>query len=82
MMTVIGSIGAFLLGVCSVPLALQSYREKKSDISGAFLWTWFIGEILTFIYALHLKDIPLTLNYLCNILLIGVVIYYKLFPKK
>ena len=80
----IGFLGAFLLAACGVPLAWESYKTGKSNINTPFLWTWFIGEIVTLAYIMlkHGLDLPLIANYSGNILLISVVLRYKYFPRE
>jgi uncharacterized protein with PQ loop repeat len=76
---IFGYTGAFLLSICGLPQAYQSYITKSSEgISGYFLTLWLLGEICFTIYILPKKDIPLLLNYFFNIFLICVIIYYKI----
>jgi hypothetical protein len=48
-------------------------------VNGTFLWLWGVGEILLVIYVLGTnKDLILLMNYLLNILIIGVIAFYKI----
>jgi uncharacterized protein with PQ loop repeat len=78
--TLIGILGSLLLAVCGLPQAIQSFKTKTSSgVNGAFLFMWGIGEILLLVYVLGTtKDPILLLNYMFNIILIGVIAYYKI----
>jgi uncharacterized protein with PQ loop repeat len=77
--TLTGLLGALLLAVCGLPQAIQSFKTKTSSgVNGAFLFMWGVGEILLTVYVLGTtKDPILLMNYIFNIILIGVIAYYK-----
>lgn len=86
----IGWVGNLLFAVCAIPQVIKTFRSKKTeDLSILFLWLWFTGELLTFIYivvgdfesdTLHL---PLYFNYVVNIFLASFLVYAKYaYPKK
>lgn len=78
----LGWIGSWCLAVCGVPAAYKSYKDGHSDgLSGMFVFLWLAGEVLTLIYVAPKKDWPLIFNYLSNISLISVMVYYKLYPR-
>ena len=78
----IGWIGSIMLAICGLPQAIESFKTKSSaGLTWGFLFLWFTGEILTFIYVLPKMDLPLLLNYSANIIFLGIIIYYKIFPK-
>lgn len=71
------------LALCGVPQAIQSYQDKHSHgISWGFLLLWGFGEIFAMIYVFEKLDIPLLMNYAANILIVGVMVYYKIKPHK
>jgi uncharacterized protein with PQ loop repeat len=75
----IGWIGSFMLAICAVPQAYKSYVDKHSDgISWYFLLLWLFGEVFLLIYVINKLDIPLIINYLCNIFIVVVILYYKI----
>lgn len=82
---IIGWIGSLFLGICAIPQAFKSWRQKHSKgLSCLTLALWFLGEILVFIYTvveITPLPYPLLFNYLLNILLLLIIIYYKWFPK-
>ena len=80
----IGFIGAALLAICALPQAAQSYKQGHSQgINDTFLWCWFCGEMLMLSYVLRYVDGygPLFWNYLINTILLGIIVYYKYFPR-
>lgn len=82
-MDIIGWFGAILLAFCAIPQAIQSWHDKHSNgLNWIFIASWFIGEICTLIYVLPKADFPLIFNYAMNIILLGVIIYYKIWPSK
>lgn len=80
----LGWIGALCLACCAVPQSIMSIKQGHSDgISKGLLWFWSLGEIFTLIYIWYgSRDLPLLVNYGANIVFIGVVIWYKVFPRE
>jgi len=81
MIEAFGIAGAILLALCAAPQAILSYKQKHSSgVSSTFLSMWFFGEILMLAYvAIVSPDWILISNYILNIVLVGVIIYYKVF---
>lgn len=80
---VFGWLGALLLSVCGLPQMIESIIKRKTEgISITFLWSWFVGEILTLIYisSQNVLSIQLLLNYSLNVVFIAVILYYYYFP--
>jgi hypothetical protein len=78
MMEAIGWLGAMMLALCGAPAAYKVYKDKSAEgLSGAFIGLWLGGEILTLTYVLPIGSIPLIANYALNIVLVGVMAYYK-----
>lgn len=80
LLEIIGWIGTFFFSVCGLPQAIKSWRERSADgISWAFLFMWMAGEILTTIYTAFQPQllVPLLVNYAFNIVLIGIIMYWK-----
>jgi len=86
----IGWIGNILFAVCAIPQVIKTYRSKSvKDLSILFLWLWFVGELLTFIYIINgdmetaTFHFPLYFNYIVNIFMACFLIYAKyVYPKK
>jgi len=82
-MEVFAWIGSILLAVCSVPQAYQSYREGHSrGISMAMIYMWASGEVFTLIYTVYIQEWALAINYGMNLLVLCVIIYYRIFPRR
>jgi uncharacterized protein with PQ loop repeat len=80
---ILGWLGSMCLALCGVPQAIQSYQDKHSHgISWGFLLLWGFGEIFAMIYVFEKLDIPLLMNYAANILIVGIMVYYKIKPHK
>ncbi|TAL34024.1 MAG: hypothetical protein EPN93_12590 [Spirochaetes bacterium] len=84
MLEFIGISGSLLLSLCGLPQAVQSLRNRHSHgISYGFIWMWVTGEIALLIYvAGTTADLILIVNYLFNLLIGGVILWFKLFPAK
>ena len=86
----IGWIGNILFAICGIPQVIKTFRSKSvKDLSVFFLWMWFAGEFLTFIYIVigdmetDTFHFPLYFNYVVNIFMVCFLIYAKYFyPKK
>ncbi len=80
MINFIGIIGSTLLALCGLPQAIQSIRTKSSaGISTLFLLMWGLGEIFVLWYILETSvDWILITNYVFNIILVGIIAFYKI----
>jgi uncharacterized protein with PQ loop repeat len=80
----LGIVGMLCFAICSIPQAYKSFKDgNSSGISHAFLWLWISGEVLTLLYVfLTSCDIILVLNYIFNLLFLGIITMYKFFPRK
>lgn len=82
-MEIVGWVGSILLAFCGLPQAWESYRTKSSEgLTWSFLIMWGVGEILTVAYIIPKWHWPLIFNYTANILFIGIIVYYKIKPRK
>lgn len=83
MFQILGWIGSLCLAGCGIPQAWVSYKDKHSDgISWAFLLLWAFGEVFAIIYVYDKLDMPLLVNYGVNLLIVGIMLYYKIYPKR
>lgn len=80
----IGWIGGILFAICGIPQAWHSWKHKHSDgLTWAFLTTWAGGEILTLAYVAHKDDVvPLLVNYICNLICLLIILWFKAFPRR
>jgi uncharacterized protein with PQ loop repeat len=78
-MELIGWLGSICFALCALPQAIHAYKTKSAEgITWGLLSLWFIGEILTIIYVLPKGYAPLLFNYISNIVLLSIIIYYKI----
>jgi uncharacterized protein with PQ loop repeat len=73
----IGYIGGVLLAICSVPEVFRTIKDSTCHLGWTFLLLWFFGELFMIVYAFHLWDYPLLFNYGFNLLLVGIMLFYK-----
>jgi uncharacterized protein with PQ loop repeat len=79
---IIGWLGSICLAICGIPQAWMSFKDKHSHgISWAFILLWAFGEAFALAYVYDKLDLPLVVNYLTNILIVGVILYFKINPK-
>ena len=82
MIEIIGWLGSICLAICGLPQAWMSYRDKNSHgISWGFVLLWAFGEAFALTYVYDKLDLPLVVNYMTNILIVGVILYYKINPS-
>jgi uncharacterized protein with PQ loop repeat len=79
---ILGWLGSICLAICGLPQAWQSIKDKHSHgISWGFVLLWAFGEVFALAYVYDKLDLPLLLNYATNILILGVILYFKINPK-
>ena len=82
MLELVGWIGAVCLGVCAVPQTIKTVKQGHArGISLSFLLLWIVGEMLTFVYVLPKKDLPLLVNYGLNLICLSVILRYRMQPR-
>jgi len=80
---ILGWLGSICLAICGLPQAWMSFKDKHSHgISWAFILLWAFGEAFALAYVYDKLDLPLVMNYLTNILIVGVILYFKIKPGK
>ena len=80
-METIGYLGGLLLAICGIPEVIRTIKDGRCHLGWPFLLLWFWGEILMEIYSIELWDYPLMFNYSANIVLVGIMLYYKIKTK-
>jgi uncharacterized protein with PQ loop repeat len=82
MIELIGWIAAVCFAICGLPQTIKCIREKNANgLSWGFLILWLLGEILMLTYVVIRLDTnaPMLFNYIGNLIMLGVMIYYKIF---
>lgn len=81
-MILIGWIGGILLALSSIPQAIRTVRDGNADgLSGFFIASWLIGEVLSLVYIGPTFNWPLIANYGINLLIVSLIGYYKVWPR-
>lgn len=82
-MDIIAWLGSILLAFCGLPLCLQSiFQGHMRGVNLLFLVSWWLGEILLFMYILvDISSPQLLTNYAINIIFTSTMLWYKLFPR-
>lgn len=76
-------VGAFCFAVCGIPQALKCRRQGHAHgISHAMLVLWSIGEVCMLAYTLHMRNAPLFFNYAANLIVLGAIWHYRLWPNR
>lgn len=68
----------------AIPQAIKSIKDGHSKgIAGGYVILLLTGFSLMSIYLILTKPVvPVIVNYLCNIIMMLTIGYYKLFPRK
>lgn len=77
----IGWLGNNLLAFCGLPAVVDVvYKGSADGYSTVFILMWLSGEILALVYVLNRDkgQLPTLYNYVINIILISIIVYYKL----
>jgi uncharacterized protein with PQ loop repeat len=82
MLDTIGWFGAILFAVCGIPQAWQCWKQGNANgMAWVFLLCWFFGELLTIVYVIPKRDLPLLFNYTINLVCLLIILYYKIRPR-
>ena len=73
-----GLVGSLMLTFCGVPELIRTLKNGRCDLGWGFLLMWFIGEVLCTLYGFDLNEVPLIINYTFNLLVSGIMVYYKI----
>lgn len=78
-----GWIYSLAFALSAIPQALKSIKEKNSDgVADGTLLLWIVGEIAGTVYGISLIQWPIIFNCALNTIFVGIICYYKLFPKR
>ena len=85
MIELIGLIGATAFALSGVPQAIKSWKEGHSrGVAHGTVLLWMSGELAMFVYAFakYPSDFVLLGNYLANLLVVGVIAWFKYRPTR
>ena len=74
----VGLIGSLLLTFSAVSEVIRTLKDRKCHLGWGFLLMWFFGEVFCTIYGFDLQEIPLIINYTFNLIVSGLMVFYKL----
>jgi lipid-A-disaccharide synthase-like uncharacterized protein len=77
MMEIIAALGSMCFAICGIPAAVDARRRKECNYPWSFLLLWLVGEILTLIYIVHIREYLLIINYGINLLCLLVLMRYN-----
>lgn len=81
-MIILGWIGGITLALSSIPQLLRTIRDGHADgLSGVFIASWLIGEVLSLVYVAPTLNWPIIANYSINLLILLGIVYYKVWPR-
>lgn len=84
MIEAVGWVGQLCFAICALPQAIQAYKDGHSNgVNPLFLLLWLVGEVLSLIYVgIAYSDAkPIIANYIVNLSLLSVILYFKFFPR-
>jgi uncharacterized protein with PQ loop repeat len=78
-----GWIYSLAFALSAIPQALKSIKDKNSDgVADGTLLLWIVGEIAGSIYGISLMQWPIIFNCVLNTIFVGIIVWYRLFPKR
>lgn len=78
----VGWIYSISFALSALPEAVASLKKGKTDIADGTIGFWILGEITGLAYGIGLMQWPLIFNCGVNALLVGIILWYRLFPRK
>lgn len=79
----IGWLSTIAFAFCTIWQAGLSIIEGNSDgLTKTLLIVWMIGEITGTLYGIGLREWPLIISYGVNVILVGIITYYKFKPRR
>lgn len=78
-----GWLYSFAFAFSALPQSRKSIREGHAEgVANGTLFLWALGEFAGVIYGFHLMQMPIILNCLMNTVFVGIITWYKVFPRK
>lgn len=78
----VGWLSTLILSFCGLPLLWDTYRKGTCSSPFIFILMCFIGEITGLTYVFFKSDVILITNYALNTFIYGILLYYKISPRK
>ena len=78
-----GWVYSLAFALSALPQAKKSMKDGHSEgIATGTLWLWALGEFAGIIYGVSLMQLPIIFNCLLNTVFVGIIIWYKICPRK
>lgn len=78
-----GWVYSCAFAISAVPQSLKSIKDGHSrGVADGTLILWTLGEIGGLVYGLGLMQWPIIFNCAMNTFWVGIVVYYRLFPRE
>jgi uncharacterized protein with PQ loop repeat len=78
-----GWLYSFAFAFSALPQSRKSIKEGHAEgVANGTLFLWALGEFAGVIYGFHLMQMPIILNCLMNTIFVGIITWYKVFPRK
>ena len=78
-----GWIYSLAFALSALPQAIKCHKQGHSEgVSEGMMMLWIIGEIAGLIYGFGLGELPIIFNCALNTIFVGIIIYYRLWPRK
>lgn len=78
-----GWIYSLAFAFSALPQSRKSIKEGHADgVANGTLVLWALGEFAGVIYGFSLMQWPIILNCIMNTVFVGIILWYKLFPRK
>ena len=78
-----GWASSIAFGICAIPQAYQSIKDGHSNgMTNGLLFLWIVGEVCGILYSISLGELPLIFNYGSNCFFVGIMLWYKIFPRR
>ena len=67
----------------ALPQSRKSIKEGHAEgVANGTLFLWALGEFAGVIYGFSLMQWPIIINCLLNTVFVGIIVWYKTFPRK
>jgi len=76
-------LGTFILLLRGIPQAYRCWNQGHSNgLSPSMLWLWLSGSLCMIPNGISHMDGPVIVVYSTNVLFVGIMLWYKYFPRR
>ena len=78
-----GWIYSLAFALSGLPQMMKSIKEGHSrGVADGTMILWMLGEIGGLVYGIGLMQFPIIFNCLLNTIFVGIIVWYRIFPKE